>query len=284
MSFFQDVGSAFGPIGALIGFGIESARDVENVLPTLSAVQRAEVELQRVKGQAGERFSEVQLLAMVAQAERDLFQAREQERNRLAMRPAAQLTREPVPLPPLPTPVPVEEPPAATEEEEEMANGFELIPFLSGVSNVLGSAAGLANVIRPPPAAAPASFSAIPPAVRSIGGGVLGGAAGGAVSGFLGGGGGGSTPLSRARTQDGRRVSRKMVFAAVRACGIELTAQSFGLSELEVCSIVSRGMPRRSRGISAADMRRTRSTISKISNMQRSLKPLCSTTTRRRRT
>ena len=296
MGFFEGL-SGFGPIGALVGFGIDQAKDVENPQARLSAVGRAEAELLRIKGESGERFSETMLLAQVAQAERELFQAREQERNRLALRPAAQLTREPVPVPALapapgavqpvvtrPAPQLTREPVPVETEDDEMANGFELIPFLSGVSNVLGSATGLANVLRPPPIASPASFSAVPQIARTIGGAVLGGAAGGAVTGFLGGGGGNGTPLSRARTQDGRRVTRKMVFAGVRGCGIELTASAFGLSELEVCSIVSKGMPRRGRGISAADLRRTRSTISKISNMQRSLKPLCGTTTRRRRT
>ena len=296
MGFFEGF-SGFGPIGALVGFGIDQAQDAENRQPRAGPVRRAEFELLRVRGESSEGLTDRQQLANIAQAERELFQAQEQQRNRLALRPAAQLTREPVPLPPLapepgagqpvvarPAPQLTREPVPVESEEDEMANGFELIPFLSGVSNVLGSAAGLANVLRPPPIASPASFSAMPPIVRSIGGGVLGGAAGGAVGGFLGGGGGNGTPLSRARTQDGRRVTRKMVFAGVRGCGIALTSQSFGLSELEVCSIVSKGMPRRGRGISAADMRRTRSTISKISNMQRALKPLCGTTARRRRT
>lgn len=75
--------------------------------------------------------------------------------------------------------------------------------------------------------------------------------------------------LSRERT--GQPVNRKKVAAAVRHCGIGLAADLFQLSETEICRIViSRGR-RRGRGISAADLRRTRSTIRKVKNISRDL-------------
>ncbi len=156
-----------------------------------------------------------------------------------------------------------------TKEEPEVANNFELIPFLSGVANVFGAASELGSVIRGPVAApAPASIAPI------ISSGV-GAVAGTAVASFLGFGNGNGTALSRARDSNGRRVTRRQVITAARVCGLEVAAQSFGLSVTDICTIVSKGMPRRSRGISSADMRRTRSTLRKMATMRKTLKPLC---------
>ena len=72
-----------------------------------------------------------------------------------------------------------------------------------------------------------------------------------------------------------RRLPRKQIITAARHCGIQVAAATFGLSVEEVCAVIARGAPRRRRGISAADMRRTRSTLRKMQTMRKSLKALC---------
>ncbi len=66
----------------------------------------------------------------------------------------------------------------------------------------------------------------------------------------------------------------KKIIRSAKECGIELTASTFGLSVLDVCFLLAQPVSRRSRGISAADMRRTRSTIRKVTTIQRQLKAL----------
>jgi len=86
--------------------------------------------------------------------------------------------------------------------------------------------------------------------------------------------------LDIARSFTGKPVSRQKVVDAVKHCGITLAAQMFGLSETEICEIVISKGRRRGRGISAADMRRTRSTIRKVHNISHDLQRL-KTTVRR---
>ena len=80
--------------------------------------------------------------------------------------------------------------------------------------------------------------------------------------------------LGKATTNTGQRVSRKDIYNAAKHCGIPMAAATYGLSEGEVCQIVVKGLPRRRRGISAADLRRTRSTIRKITTMRKDLRVL----------
>lgn len=80
--------------------------------------------------------------------------------------------------------------------------------------------------------------------------------------------------LFRARENTGRTVTRQKVVDAVKHCGIILAAEMFGLSETEICQIVISKGRRRGRGISAADMRRTRSTIRKVHNITHDLQRL----------
>lgn len=87
--------------------------------------------------------------------------------------------------------------------------------------------------------------------------------------------------LSLIRERTGQRVTREKVVAAVKACGITLAAQTFQITETEICQIVISKPRRRGRGISAADMRRTRSTIRKVHNISRDLKLLKATPRRR---
>jgi len=80
--------------------------------------------------------------------------------------------------------------------------------------------------------------------------------------------------LRASREATGLAVNAKKIRESVRVCGIELTAQTFGLTESEICTIVVSIRKRRARGISAADLRRTRSTIRKVHNIQHDLKAL----------
>lgn len=216
----------------------------------------------------------------------DIAQQIEQAANIMATRPAAQLTREPVPvvLPTAPVVVAQGPAPQLTREpvpvdtgDDEMANGFELIPFLNSVGSVASAFGGLFGGDS---GGARAQQVALGPAIGTAGRMATRGT--GALStSFLGLGGGNGTPLSRARDATGRRVSRRQIINAARHCGLELAASTFGLSVEDVCMIVAKGMPRRSRGISSTDMRRTRSTLTKMNTMQKSLKSLCPPVRRR---
>lgn len=66
----------------------------------------------------------------------------------------------------------------------------------------------------------------------------------------------------------GHSVSTRDMVSAARHCGLEQAAAMFGLSVEDVCFIIMLGTRRkRARGISAADLRRTRSTIRKVKNI-----------------
>ena len=78
--------------------------------------------------------------------------------------------------------------------------------------------------------------------------------------------------LAKAKAATGRRVTRKSLFYAAKHCGLQLAAASHGLTMAELCQVVAMGPPRRrARGISAADLRRTRQTLGKIKRMYESL-------------
>ncbi len=77
-------------------------------------------------------------------------------------------------------------------------------------------------------------------------------------------------------------ATTKKIIKAAKDCGIELAAGTFGLSVLDVCFLLAQPATRRSRGISAADMRRTRSTIRKVTTIQQSLKALSGPIRRRK--
>jgi len=77
--------------------------------------------------------------------------------------------------------------------------------------------------------------------------------------------------LKESRQNTGRPASSKKIRASVKVCGITLTAEAFGLSESQICTIAVQTGRRRARGISAADLRRTRSTIRKVSSIRKSL-------------
>lgn len=79
--------------------------------------------------------------------------------------------------------------------------------------------------------------------------------------------------LMTARATNPGATAKKIIRSA-RECGIELAAATFGLNVLDVCFLIAQPPTRRSRGISAADMRRTRSTIRKVHTISRQLTAL----------
>ncbi len=87
--------------------------------------------------------------------------------------------------------------------------------------------------------------------------------------------------LMQAKAASPGATAKKIVKAA-RDCGIELAAATFGLNVLDVCFLLAQPPTRRSRGISAADMRRTRSTIRKVTTIQAQLKQLSGPLRRRK--
>lgn len=96
------------------------------------------------------------------------------------------------------------------------------------------------------------------------------------LEGFFGNGNGGGIGdiLRRAREATGRSVTSRAIKEAARVCGMDTAAATFGISVEDVCFVVVHARRRRSRGISASDLRRTRSTIRKITTMQKNLKAL----------
>lgn len=77
--------------------------------------------------------------------------------------------------------------------------------------------------------------------------------------------------FATSRERTGQPINRNKVVAAVKHCGITLAAEIFALSETEICQIVISKGRRRGRGISAADLRRTRATLRKVHNIQHDL-------------
>ena len=78
--------------------------------------------------------------------------------------------------------------------------------------------------------------------------------------------------LQRARENSGQRVTKNKIIDSARACGIELTADTFGLSESDVCKVIVAGRSRRRRGVSAADVRRTKRTLRFVRSIKKDLK------------
>lgn len=80
--------------------------------------------------------------------------------------------------------------------------------------------------------------------------------------------------LRKAREATGGPVTRNRIIDAAKACGLETTAQTFGLDLREVCLVIVKGRTRRRRGVSAADIRRTKRTINFASKVRKDLKAL----------
>lgn len=83
-----------------------------------------------------------------------------------------------------------------------------------------------------------------------------------------------SAILAKARAATGGPVTRNRIIDSAKVCGLEVTAQTFGLAVTEVCMVVVKGRTRRRRGVSAADIRRTKRTIHFASKIRKDLKVL----------
>jgi len=80
--------------------------------------------------------------------------------------------------------------------------------------------------------------------------------------------------LRKAREATGGPVTRNRIIDAAKACGLETTASTFGIDLREVCLVIVKGRTRRRRGVSAADIRRTKRTINFASKVRKDLKAL----------
>ncbi len=89
--------------------------------------------------------------------------------------------------------------------------------------------------------------------------------------------------LLTAKAFAGRGVTAKKIVKAARDCSIEIAAATFGLSVVDVCFLIAQPPTRRSRGISAADLRRTRATVRKVHNIEADFREWCKPVARRRR-
>jgi len=78
--------------------------------------------------------------------------------------------------------------------------------------------------------------------------------------------------LFKSRENTGQRVTKNKIIDAAKSCGIELAADSFGLSETDVCKVIVAGRSRRRRGVSAADVRRTKRTLRFVRSIKKDLK------------
>jgi len=83
-----------------------------------------------------------------------------------------------------------------------------------------------------------------------------------------------SAILAKARAATGGPVTRNKIIDAAKTCGLEIAASTFGLEVREVCLVVVKGRTRRRRGVSAADIRRTKRTIHFASKVRKDLKAL----------
>lgn len=120
-----------------------------------------------------------------------------------------------------------------------------------------------------------ASLARLPSVIRDVG---IGLGISTALPIFGGGNGAGKSQISiilaKARAATGGPVTRNKIIDAAKSCGLELAANTFGLDLREVCMVVVKGRTRRRRGISAADIRRTKRTIGFASKIRKDLKVL----------
>lgn len=71
-----------------------------------------------------------------------------------------------------------------------------------------------------------------------------------------------------------KNITYKALMEMARWCGLVQTAENLGVTTEVVCNAIMERPRRRARGISAADLRRTRSTIRKIAGMRKDLRAL----------
>lgn len=149
------------------------------------------------------------------------------------------------------------------------------IGFLTG--GPLGAVAGAAASFTSAPvqaAAPPPSFAqtplqmamAGPTQTASLGGIATRGASmvTGAIRGAIGLIRSSTGRISGVRLGSGQFVSRKKAVALAKRVGIEAAALGLGITVLEMAEMVATAPTRRARGISASDIRRTKSTLRKV--------------------
>lgn len=92
------------------------------------------------------------------------------------------------------------------------------------------------------------------------------------------GGGGGRSKISQilaqARQTFGAGVTKRKIIAAAKTCGIDVASATFGIDARDVCTVIIAGAGRRRRGVSAADIRRTRRTIRFVNSLRKDLKKI----------
>ena len=113
--------------------------------------------------------------------------------------------------------------------------------------------------------------SFLPAAGRAAAAGGIGGAL---VSMFGGNGESVGDILKQSRETFGRGVTKNKIINAAKFCGIESAADTFGISDTQLCKVIVSGRTRRRRGISAADIRRTRRTLRTVKSIRADLKSI----------
>lgn len=88
------------------------------------------------------------------------------------------------------------------------------------------------------------------------------------------GGGPVSEILADARAFTGGPVTKNSIIAAAKVCGIDVTSDTFGITDQDVCLVIVAGRTRRRRGISAADIRRTKRTLGFVKRIRGDLKKI----------
>ncbi len=78
--------------------------------------------------------------------------------------------------------------------------------------------------------------------------------------------------LADARDFTDGPVTKNAIIASAKVCGIDITSDTFGITDNDVCRIIVAGRTRRRRGISAADIRRTKRTIGFVKRLRKDLK------------
>ena len=94
------------------------------------------------------------------------------------------------------------------------------------------------------------------------------------LEGMFGGGESVGDILNQARETFGRGVTKNKIINAAKFCGIESAADTFGISDTQLCKVIVSGRTRRRRGISAADIRRTRRTLRTVKSIRADLKSI----------
>jgi len=113
------------------------------------------------------------------------------------------------------------------------------------------------------------------PIFRAAGAGGVGAAVVDFASGLFNGN--GTSELSDTLTvarSNVRGATKKKIIAAAKACGIDTAAATFGLDPRQVCLVIVSGAGRRRRGVSAADIRRTKRTLRFVSSLRKDLKKI----------